>query len=165
VLKAVEILDVIAKPLNDALGLGTTAGIVLALLLALGVVLATCFLLGSLVRTRIGSWTFDRIELVLREIPGYEIIGNLLKGFAEDRTAYRSVLVELYGPGHGVLGFVMDEAENGNLVVLVPSTPALTVGVMHFVTPDRVRYLDAGAKEVTDCISKWGVGGGSIVGG
>ena len=40
-------------------------------------------------------------------VPGYDLIQNVLRGFAEKRTAYPAALITLFGPGTGVFGLVM----------------------------------------------------------
>ena len=88
----------------------------------------------------------------------------MLKGFAEKRTAYPAAIVRLYGPGTAVLGFIMEENENGSLTVFVPSAPALTVGSLHVVDRERVTILEAGGMDITNCISQWGIGLQNILG-
>jgi uncharacterized membrane protein len=160
--KIVEILETIAKPLNLQSAISVIGAIILALLL----VLLLCFVVGAFVRTKLGSWSLERFErTILKQIPGYEIISNALKGFAEKRTAYRAALVRLYGPGTAVLGFVMEENDNGSVTVFVPSVPTLTVGSLHVVDRARVTMLEAGSIDVTNCISQWGIGSQKILGG
>jgi len=159
--KIVEILEEIAEPLN----LHTAAGVIGAIILALLLVLLICFIVGAIVRTKLGSWSFERFErTILKQIPGYEIISNALKGFAEKRTAYRAALVQLYGPGTGVLGFVMEENDNGSVTVFVPAVPTLTIGSLHVVDRERVTMLEAGSIDVSNCISQWGIGSPKILG-
>jgi uncharacterized membrane protein len=159
--KIVEILETIAKPLN----LQSATSVVGAIILALLLVLLLCFVVGAFVRTKLGSWSLERFEgTILKQIPGYEIISNALKGFAEKRTAYRAALVRLYGPGTGVLGFVMEENDNRSVTVFVPSVPTLTVGSLHVVDRERVTMLEAGSIDVTNCISQWGIGSQKIIG-
>ena len=156
----VEILEAIAEPLD----LQSTISVIGAIIIALLLVLSICFVVGALVRTRIGSWSMDKFEhTLLQKIPGYRIISNALKGFAEKKTAYRAALVSLYGPGTGVLGFIMEENDNGSLTVFVPSVPTLTVGSLHVVDKDRITLLDAGSMDVGDCISQWGIGSQRIL--
>ena len=160
--KIVEILENIAAPLN----LQSATSVIGAIILALLLVLLLCFVVGAFVRTRLGSWSLDRFErTILKQIPGYTIISNALKGFAEKKTAYRAALIRLYGPGTGVLGFVMEENNNGSLTVFVPSVPTLTVGSLHVVDSERVTMLEAGSIDVTNCISQWGIGSQKILGG
>jgi uncharacterized membrane protein len=156
----VEILEKIAEPLD----LQSTISVVGAIIIALLLVFAVCFVVGALVRTRIGSWSMDRFErTLLLKIPGYQIISNALKGFAEKRTAYRAALIQLYGPGTGVLGFVMEENDNGSFTVFVPSVPTLTMGSLHVVDKDLITLLEAGSMDVGDCISQWGIGSQRIL--
>ncbi len=159
--KIVEILEGIAEPLN----LQSATSVIGAIILAVLLVLLLCFVVGAFVRTRLGSWSLERFErTILKQIPGYEIISNALKGFAEKRTAYRAALVQLYGPGTGVLGFVMEENDNGSVTVFVPSVPALTMGSLHVVDCERVTMLEAGSIDVSNCISQWGIGSQKILG-
>ena len=159
--KIVEILENMAAPLN----LESSTNVVVAILLGLLLLLLLCFVVGAFVRTQIGSWSLERLERkILNQIPGYEIISNMLRGFAEKRTAYPAAMVRLYGPGTAVLGFIMEENENGSLTVFVPSAPALTVGSLHVVDRERVTILEAGFMDVTNCISQWGIGLQNILG-
>ena len=157
----VEIIENLAEPLE----LQSATSVISAIIIALLLVLLICFIVGAIVRTRLGRWSFERFERkVLFQIPGFKIISNALKGFAEERTAYRAALVQLYGPGTGVLGFVMEENHHGSLTVFVPSVPTLTVGTLHVVDRERVTMLEAGSMDVTNCISQWGVGSQKILG-
>jgi uncharacterized membrane protein len=159
--KIVEILEKIAEPLN----LQSATSVIGAIILAMLLVLILCFVVGVFVRTRLGSWSLERFErTILRQIPGYEIISNALKGFVEKKTAYRAVLVRLYGPGTGVLGFIMEENDNDSVTVFVPSVPTLTMGSLHVVDRERVTMLEAGSIDVTNCISQWGIGSNKILG-
>lgn len=143
----------------------TTLSFVFAIMSGLLLLLTLCFVAGALVRTRIGSWSLEGLERkVLKQIPGYEIISNVLKGFAEKRTAYPAALIRLYGQGTAVLGFIMEDNHNGSLTVFVPSAPALTMGSLHVVDRERVTILEAGGMDVTNCISQWGIGSQKILG-
>lgn len=160
-LKIVEILEAIAKPL----GLTSITSTVLVVFLGLLVLLCLCLVVGAIVRTRMGSWSFDRVEeKIFKHVPGYEIISNLLRGFVDESTVYPAAMVRLYQPGTAVLGFVMEENENGTVTVFVPSAPTLSVGSLHIVDRERVTILETGAKDLTECVSQWGIGSGKILG-
>ena len=118
-----------------------------------------------MVRTKIGSWSFKKLEsVILQRLPGYDLIGNILKGFAKDKAAYPAVMVRLHGPGSAVFGLVMEEHESGVMTVFVPSAPALTVGSLHVVDRDRVTFLEATTVDVANCISQWGIGSEKALG-
>ena len=165
ILLLAEIVEILEK-IADSLQLQTATGVIGAVVLALLLVLSICFIVGAMVRTRIGAWSFERFERkILFQIPGFAIISNALKGFAEKKTAYRAALIQLYGPGTGVLGFVMEENENGSVTVFVPSVPTVTMGSLHIVDRERITMLETGSIDVTNCISQWGIGSQKILGG
>lgn len=158
--KIVDVMQTFAA----ALGLDSAVGGGTAMILALLLLLVICFAIGAAVRTRIGSWSFEHFETtLLRKIPGYEIIKGILRGFADNKSAYPAAKIRLYGPGTAVLGFVMEENPGDTVTVFVPSVPTLTVGSLHVVSSERVTPIEAGSIALADCISKWGVGSGKIL--
>ena len=164
--KVVEVLEKIGAPIAERLDMAPIVAALVAVLVAIAVVLAACFVIGAAVRTRVGAWSFEKVERsVLARVPGYELVQNVLRGFAEKRTAYPAALINLFGPGTGVFGLVMEDNGDGTVTVFIPSAPALTVGAVHVVDRDRVRILDAGLMGVTDCVSQWGVGSAKVLGG
>jgi uncharacterized membrane protein len=159
--KLVEVLEKIAVNLNLESTLGAGAAVAIALLF----LLLVCLGIGTVVRTKIGSWSFEKLEsVILQRLPGYDLIGNILKGFAKDKDAYPAVMVRLHGPGSAVFGLVMEEHESGVMTVFVPSAPALTVGSLHVVDRDRVTFLEATTVDVANCISQWGIGSEKALG-
>jgi uncharacterized membrane protein len=147
--KIVELLQMAAAAMELETALGAGAAIVLAFAL----VLLACVGIGAIVRTRLGTMSFQKVEqMLLRHIPGYELLGNILKGFAQDQSAYPAVMLQLHGPGSAVFGLVMEEHDNGVLTVFVPSAPALTVGTLHVVEQDRVTFLETSPVDVANCI-------------
>lgn len=159
--KIVEILNNFA----ESLGLQSTVGAGLAFIIGFLFLLVLCFTFGALLRTQIGAWSFERIESkVFNKIPGYEIIKNVLKGFAENKAAYPMAMVRLYESETAVLGFVTAENNNGTVTVFVPSSPAITVGSLYVVGREQVTILEVGTKDFVDCISTWGLGSRAFIG-
>lgn len=157
----VKLLQAVAASLGLESALGAGAAIAIALLF----LLLVCLGMGAIVRTNIGSWSFKKFEdVILQRVPGYQLIGNVLKGFTKDKDAYPAVMVRLHGPGSAVFGLVMEEHQNGVLTVFLPSAPALTVGSLHVVERDRVTFLDASTVDVANCISQWGIGSEKVLG-
>ena len=104
--------------------------------------IAICYAIGALVRTRIGALSFERIEKrLLQHVPFYKIISNILKGFADADMAYPPVLAQLSAPGAAVMGVVVEENPNDTLTVFVPTAPAMTVGNLHILSRDRSGHL------------------------
>lgn len=158
--KVVEILEKIAR----SLGLHSVAGVALAIVLALILIVGLCFGIGALVRTRLGSLSMNKLEQkVFNQIPGYKIANNILKGFLKQERAYPTAMIRLNGKGSAALGFVMEENHNGTMTVFVPTSPAITMGRVYVVDSDRVTLLDTGTMEFIDCLSQWGTGMGKLL--
>jgi len=161
--KLTEILEKVAIPLGLESSLGAAMALVIVIVIAMLVVLLFAWIVGSVVRKVLSYEKFE--SSILNGIPGYQIIANIARGFSEGETSYPPALIELYGPGAAVLGFIMEEHPNDQVTVYVPSVPVLTVGNIFVVERQRVTTLEAGAREVADCISQWGMGSKGIVGG
>jgi uncharacterized membrane protein len=159
--RLVEFLTGIA----NALKLESTWGAALAVVVALAALLVVCFVVGALVRTRLGAASFERFEAkALQRVPGYQLISNVLKGFAGDASSYRPAMISLHGPGSAVLGLIMEENDNDTVTVFVPSSPVMTVGTVYVVRRERVTNLNAGMIDATNCITQWGIGTRKLLG-
>lgn len=151
-------LEKVARPL----GFDTLIIAVLAVVATIVLILLVSFVMGIIIRAFI---SFEKFEgLLLTRIPGYEIISNVAKGFANKQTAYQAALVQLYGPGTSVYAFIMEEHKNGLVTVFVPSSPALTIGSIHVVKKELLTLLDASASDMTACLSSWGTGSDALIG-
>jgi uncharacterized membrane protein len=137
-----EIVGVLSG-FGEALGIQTAYGTMLAVAAAVLLVLALCYGVGAMVRKEAMGLSFDRI--------------------LDDEEYSTPVLVNLFGPGTAVFGLLVEENADDTLTIFVPSAPALTVGMIHIVDPDRVTRLKAGVGEVGTCVAEWGVGSGKIL--
>ena len=161
--KLTEILQKVAIPLGLESSLGAAMALVIVIVIAMLVVLVFGWIVGSVMRKVVSYEKFE--STILNQIPGYQIIANIARGFSEGETSYPPALIELYGPGAAVLGFIMEEHPNDQVTVYVPSVPVLTVGNILVVERQRVTTLEAGAREVADCISQWGIGPKAVIAG
>ena len=158
--KLTEILEKIAAPMGLESALGAAIVLILAIVIAILLVLLLSWLIGALMRRLLSYEKFE--TAILNQVPGYQIVANIVRGFAEGETSYPAALIEIHGAGVAALGFVMEEHDNGKLTVYVPSVPVLTVGNVFLVDRDRVTLLDAGPSDIADCVSQWGMGFGKM---
>ncbi len=160
----VELLDIL-KSVAQALGLESDIGGGLAIALAILVMIAVCYGAGVAVKTRVGSMSFGSLERrVLKHVPGYRIVSNALKGFADDQSSYTPVLARLSESGTAVLGVVIEENDNDTFTVFVPTAPAITIGTVYVLERNRVTYLDASTLDFVNCVAEWGVGSSKLLG-
>lgn len=155
-----DILEAVA----DSLGLRSTASAGVAIVLALLLLVGLCFIVGALVRTRIGSLSMAKLEqTIFNQIPGYKIASNILRGFLEKEAAFPPAMIRLHDAGTAALGFVMEDNNNGVMTVFIPASPAVTVGNVYVVASDRVTILNASPVDLLDCLSQWGAGSGKYL--
>ena len=159
-LKAMQSLVGVVRPIAALLPDWMPAEDLLALLL----VLALCFLVGVAVRTPIGRAAREQVEKSLfQRIPGYAVFRGLAQQLAgESRgSAWKPALVEIEDAL--VPGFIIEELDDGQLTVFVPSVPTPLAGAVYVLRRERVHPLDVPFTSAIQVISKWGSGSKALV--
>ena len=159
-ISAVDLVLDLLRPLVEMLPDQTIAGVTIATLVALGLVLGACFGAGLMLRSNRGAAINDWFEKkVLGLIPGYNMFRNIVRRVAkiEDTNDLMPAVVDTT-PGIQVLAFIIEEHDNGDYTVFIPSSPALTVGSIQHVIAEKVRKLDVPIQQVANCIMEWGTG-------
>jgi len=159
-LKAMQSLVGLVRPIAALLPDWMPAEDLLALLL----VLALCFLVGVAVRMPIGRAVRERIEKSLfQRIPGYAVFRGLaqqLSGESSD-SAWKPALVEIEDAL--VPGFIIEELDDGQLTVFVPSIPTPLAGAVYILRRERVHPLDIPFTSAIQVVCKWGSGSKALV--
>ena len=101
----------------------------------------------------------------LDRIPGYRIIRRIINGYLgdESETAFRPVLVDLYGAGTLMVGFLVEDLGHGRASVFLPSVPAVTLGQLQIVPASRITALDAPLPAVAESLAMYGEGLGKLI--
>ena len=129
------------------------------MILAVLSLLVVCYLIGMFINTRIGAWSFERIEnRVLKQVPLYKTVSTLLKGYAAQEEKLTPALIQLGAPGSTQMGFIVEDIDDSSTAVFIPTIPLLTIGNLHVVEKDRVNPLDVGHLEYIEVLSEWGIG-------
>ncbi len=134
------------------------------------VIIASCFLTGALVKTRLGKYMHDKLDYILSKVPGYDFIRNLFKqvltsegfSFADKKPC----IIEPYGKGNGkLIGFVMDYSViYGFYSVFCPSAPNPTSGYTFTVCEGRIQMItETSSEDVLKVITFCGIGTASII--
>ena len=131
---------------------------------ALLLVLAFCFVVGMVVRTRAGRAARESMEkLFFERLPGYCLLRGLtqrLAGDSED-TAWEPALIEIEEAL--VPGFIIEELEDGRVTVFIPSVPTPLAGAVYVIARARVHTLDIPFTDAIRSISRWGSGSKDLV--
>ena len=134
------------------------------MLLSLILVLVICFVIGILVRTRIGKIIRERMETTLFErIPGYALIRSLTQQLAgsSHEKVWKPAFFE---SDEGLLpAFIIEEFDDGRYTVFVPSIPTPLAGAVYVLDRKRVHPLDVPFTDALRAISKWGSGSRELV--
>ncbi len=138
----------------------------LSFFIAIAATLLIFFLVGLLIKTRIGKFIFVFIEEnFLSKIPFYNIIKEtVIQLFGTKKTLFSSVaLVDLYGIGNLMTAFITDEHEDGSYTVFVPSGPAPTAGFVYHVKAEYVFKVDYPLDQAMRTIISLGSGSKKII--
>jgi len=99
--------------------------------LSLALVLVVCFLIGVVVRTRVGKAIRHRMDRsLLEKLPGYALFRSLTQRFAGEgrENVWKPALVEIEEAL--VPAFIIEELEDGRFTIFVPSVPTPLAGAV-----------------------------------
>ena len=162
----VGMADALVDPLVQLLPVESLGGIDMARLVAWLSVILVCFLTGLAAKAgfsaMIGNW-FERV--VLMRIPGYSMIKGLTGSFAADQgeSGFKPAVM-LVADDTWELAFIVEELQNDNFTVFVPTAPTPNMGRIYFVGKDRIRKLDASMGSAMNCVMQWGIGSKELFG-
>jgi uncharacterized membrane protein len=159
-LKAMQSLVGLVRPIAALLPDWMPAEDLLSLLL----VLVLCFLVGVAVRTRVGRAARERIEKSLfQRIPGYAVFRGLAQQMSGEsrESAWQPALVEIEDAL--VPGFIIEELDDGQFTVFIPSVPTPLAGAVYVLSRERVHPLDVPFTSAIQVVSKWGSGAKALV--
>jgi uncharacterized membrane protein len=163
--EAEEIARPIVAPLVSKIAMQSMAGVPMATILALGVIVLFCFCTGLFARTRLARRMAEGLESVfLYNVPGYDFfkgISESLMGY-ETRHTYQVVLARIEEAWQ--IGFVTERLESGHYAVFVPRTPEAWSGSVYLMTEDRFRRVDISRAEAVKCLRRLGLGANQLFG-
>ncbi len=155
------------EPLTRIITEHARLGHVLAMSTALILVVVVCFLMGLVVKTRMGSGLLRLIEKkILKVAPGYnffkETIGQLLG--QKNRPFSRVVLVRMFGSETMGIGFLTNEhCDSGLMTVFVPSGLNPTSGLLLHVPKEECRFIDVSVETAMRSIIGCGAGASALL--
>ncbi len=135
-------------------------------ILSLAFVIIGFFLLGLMVRTRLGSRFFDRIEQqYLYKLPLYSILRETIRQFTgSSKTPFSQVvLVDVFNSSVRMIGFITEELANDELAVFVPTGPNPTNGFIFVLPRNRVELVNIRTEDAMRIVVGLGVGMGSVI--
>jgi uncharacterized membrane protein len=140
----------------------------LADLLVILTIIALCFFVGLIVKTRLGRFLHRQVEKrILKVVPGYSLFRNTIKQFfgQEKNPFSRVALVQAFGSNSTTLmtGLVTDEQPNGLYTVFVPSALNPTTGLILHLERQYVHIVDVSVEDAMRSIISCGAGSGELL--
>jgi len=153
------ILNLIEKYLGPIVRMIPTDSRFYTILLYLATIIAILlifFLLGIIIRTRIGQLLKTGEDKYLVKIPGYRLAKETVQQFfGKNKSFFKEVvLVDPFNSGTLMTGFITDDM--GEVItVFVPTGPNPTSGNIYHLNQDRVfrtrATVDSGMKSIISC--------------
>lgn len=159
-LKALAHLQVLVKPVSKHL----PESVGHPLFVAIGLMLASWFLVGVAVRTSAGQKAKKAVEKnVLEKVPGYTMLRNVAEqiGDMEENHGFKPALIEIedaLAPG-----FIVEELVDKRCTVFLPSAPTPAAGTIFIIDAAPVHPVDVPVTKMFKCIAKWGTGAGELL--
>jgi uncharacterized membrane protein len=132
-----------------------------ASVLAITVILLSFFVVGLIIKTRLGQYSFEQLELrFLTKLPLYNIIKEtILQLVGTEKKLFKHVaLVNLFGNETRVTAFITDEHDDGSYTVFVPSGPAPTAGFIYHLKANSVQKVNCPIDKAMRTIFSVGAG-------
>ncbi|MFC1857572.1 DUF502 domain-containing protein [Thermodesulfobacteriota bacterium] len=151
----------IIQPLTNLVMAASQFHRLIADALALGLILAVCFLIGVIVKTKIGKYIQENLEKnVLSFAPGYSTIKETVMQFLgkSKRPFSSAALIQAYENDTLMTGFVTDEHPDGSYTVFVPTAPNPTTGFVFHLKRQYVHPVPVSVEEALRSVISCGAG-------
>ena len=132
-------------------------------LVAIGLLVVVCFLIGLLIRTRFGQRLRQWLARhVFEPIPGFTLVRSMVRQLAgdKDEQSFQPALAEIEEAL--VPAFIVETHADGQFTVFVSSSPTPMAGAIYILSPERVHPVDVPLHKALVCISKWGTGAAAM---
>ena len=124
-------------------------------------IVVAMFFIGRAVKTRIGKFLYHYLEkYLLSKIPLYSVLSETVSTIADrDQKAFsKVVLVDVYGSGVYMTGFVTDETNPEWYSIFVPTAPNPTNGFVFSTRRDAVIETDLKPEDAVRTVVGMGAG-------
>ena len=156
----------IIQPLTNILVVKSDIKEIIGHLLVIAIILIICFILGVIVKTRIGKFLYDSLEQsLLQKIPGYSLVKDtVLQFLGNKKSPFSSVaLANIFGNDTMVTAFITDEHADGSFSIFVPTGPNPTSGNIYHLKSEYVHKIDASIEDTMRSIISCGSGSNTLI--
>jgi len=155
----------IIQPLTNLIVIQSHMSEIIADALVIAVILISCFIIGIVVKTRIGKFVHEKLEYrILKIAPGYGTIKEIVMQLIGKKFPFSSVAVaRIFENDTLVTAFVTDSHADGSYTIFVPTAPNPTSGFIYHVKGEFVQHVDIPIEEAMRTVITCGAGSKSII--
>lgn len=135
-------------------------------LIAVALLVGLCFVVGVLIRTRLGIWSYALVETgLLRRIPGYSMIKETVNQFlGKKKSPFSAVaLAQIFDNDTLVSAFITDTHDDGGYTVFVPTGPNPTSGNIYHLKAENVFPVSVSVEDAMRSIISCGAGSSLLI--
>lgn len=156
----------IIQPLTDVVVARSHFKELAADVIVLAIILSTCFLVGAIVKTKIGRFLHEHIDLRLSKlVPGYSTIKLTVSQFFDRKSApFSSVaLVRGFDDENLMTAFITDTHPDGSYTVFIPCGPNPTTGYILHMKKEHVHPVPVSVEVALRSVISCGAGSKPII--
>jgi uncharacterized membrane protein len=160
-----RITDIIQPLTNLVIAQGQFQEIV-ADILVIAIILAVCFLVGVVIKTRVGRFIQENLENhILKLAPGYPIIKSVVMQFiGQKKSPFASVaLVQAFENETLMTAFITETHDTGRYTVFVPTGPNPTSGLIFHLPQKYVHPVKVSLEETIRSVIGCGAGSANLI--
>jgi uncharacterized membrane protein len=163
--KAHELASHIVAPLASRIAMQSMAGISTGTILAIGLLVLFCLLVGLFARTRLAPKVVEWLESgFLYNLPGYDFFKGISESLMGYETSYDYPVVLARIEEVWQIGFLMERSESGHCAVFVPEAPNVWAGSVYLMTEGQFQRIGVARLEAVKCLRRHGVGVSALLG-
>lgn len=158
--KAIQLMMVIAEPIDDLIPIENVAGIAFVNILAIVAVLVLCYLAGLSAQSGYGKKLRDSIHTVLLNvIPGYAFVKGLTDNMDSNTEAAKEFIpVIVKFDDNAQIGFEVERSPDNYVVVYLPGAPNPWSGTVAYFKEEQIQKLDMTVRQAIQNIQQLGRG-------
>lgn len=151
----------IVAPISSILDPGTDEPHWLINFLSIGILVLFIFIIGALIRNKVGKVYFARFEKkYLTKVPLYSLIHQTVYQFVGLKKLPFSevVLIDPFNSGTMMTGFITDQINDELYTIFVPTAPNPTNGNIYHVPKSKITFLNSSTQDAMRTIMGMGTG-------
>lgn len=151
----------IIQPLTDMVIKRSPVPEISADILVIIIIILACFLIGVLVKTKLGACVFHAMEnRILRVAPGYSLIKDAVVQLLGQKESpfSRVALARIFQNETLVTCFITDKHRDGSYTLFIPTGPNPTSGMIYHVKGEYVHPVKIPVEEAMRSIISCGAG-------